>query len=112
MKRLKEMGKTPTAAADARFRPVWSCFDLFRPQKEKSRFNPKFPCRLARQTGCNGLIGHQKIKVNQGGSSSIKVDQGILKHFYFMQNQGSAIIEVAGRSIARRTFPMVRGLLL
>jgi len=40
---------------------------------------------LARQTGCNGLIDPQKIKVNQGGSSSIKVNQGILQHF-FMQN--------------------------
>jgi len=39
------------------------------------------------QTDCEGLINHQKIKVNQGGSSSIKVNQGILKHFYFMQNQ-------------------------
>jgi len=46
--------------------------------------------RLARQTDCNGLIDPidpKKIKVNQGGSSSIKVNQGILKHFYFMQNQ-------------------------
>jgi len=53
----------------------------------------------AGQAGCNGLIGHQKIKVNQGGSSWIKVNQGILKHFYFMQNQGRATVEVAVRSV-------------
>ncbi len=29
-----------------------------------------------------GLIGPQKIKVNQGKSSLIKVNQGILKHFF------------------------------
>jgi hypothetical protein len=50
---------------------------------------------LARQTGCNGLIRHQKIKVNQG----------ILKRFYFMQNQGSATVEVVMRSISGLTFP-------
>jgi hypothetical protein len=39
------------------------------------------------QTGNEGLIGLQKIKVNQGKSSQIKVNQAILKHFYFQQNQ-------------------------
>jgi len=30
-----------------------------------------------------------------------------MKHFYFMQNQGSATVEVAVRSISRRTFAWV-----
>jgi len=33
------------------------------------------------------LISPQKIKVNQGGSSLIKVNQGFFEHFYFLENQ-------------------------
>jgi hypothetical protein len=46
---------------------------------------PKVFEAKAGQTDCEGLICPKKIKLNQGKSSLIKVNQGILKHFYFTQ---------------------------
>jgi hypothetical protein len=53
------------------------------------------------QSGNEGLISLQKIKVIQGNSSQIKVIQGILKHFFSQQNQTDPAR--AGQSFARRT---------